>query len=104
MSEIFGENLFEKLELDYLFRQLAGIEDDKPFECVGTRQEVIMALMRFIQSGGTGALINKHKDTIIKIYEEQKMDYQEFIHRWVPENNVPAELAGILKEIIQAWE
>ena len=38
--EIFGENLFSKKELLPLFRELLGLENIKPFECVGTPEEV----------------------------------------------------------------
>ncbi|MBW7954596.1 hypothetical protein H3C61_02165 [Candidatus Gracilibacteria bacterium] len=41
---IFKENLFEKKELLNLFEELVGISGIKPFECVGTNKEVILAL------------------------------------------------------------
>lgn len=49
---IFGENLLEKDSLDLDFRELTGIEENKPFECVGTRREVLVALKTFIARGG----------------------------------------------------
>ncbi len=42
LVHIFGENLLEKDSLDLDFRELTGIEENKPFECVGTRREVLL--------------------------------------------------------------
>ena len=40
LTAIFGENLFEKASLEETFDKLAGILPEKPFECVGSRDEV----------------------------------------------------------------
>jgi len=42
--EIFGEDLLNKPEMKHFFNQLIGKEDTKPFECVGTVEEVVTAL------------------------------------------------------------
>jgi hypothetical protein len=44
VNEIFGKNLFADEALLPLFRELLGIEGCKPFECVGTNEEMIVAL------------------------------------------------------------
>lgn len=44
MSEIFGENLLEKEGLKSIFEQLIGESPEKPFECVGSRDEVNTAV------------------------------------------------------------
>lgn len=44
MKDIFGKNLLDDTELKMYFRQLTGLEKTKPFECVGTREEVNEAL------------------------------------------------------------
>jgi len=41
---IFGEDLLNKPEMRHFFNQLIGREATKPFECVGTVEEVIAAL------------------------------------------------------------
>lgn len=41
---IFGRELYEDKNLETLFRELAGISGIKPFECVGTNEEVILAM------------------------------------------------------------
>ncbi|NTW32261.1 MAG: hypothetical protein HGB12_06510 [Bacteroidetes bacterium] len=44
LEEIFGKNLFNDKNLLEIFDQLIGISDTKPFECVGTIDEVNGAL------------------------------------------------------------
>jgi len=45
LVEIFGHDLLDDIELEKYFRQLTGEEKTKPFECVGTRDEVNEALV-----------------------------------------------------------
>lgn len=54
LSEVFGKNLFEDENLkDYLF-ELCGVGEQKPFECVGTIDEVNMAIaMRIKRETGS---------------------------------------------------
>ncbi len=48
LVKIFGQNLFEKKELQQIFNQLIGISAVKPFECVGTREETNIAIIKTI--------------------------------------------------------
>ena len=48
---IFGKNLFEDESLIPLFEELLGVRNFKPFECVGTPQEVKEALEKIIEKG-----------------------------------------------------
>jgi hypothetical protein len=42
--QIFGEDLLNKPEMEHFFNQLIGKEATKPFECVGTVEEVVAVL------------------------------------------------------------
>jgi tRNA(Ile)-lysidine synthase TilS/MesJ len=44
LLKIFGKNLFEDKSLLYLLKQLVGEKGIKPFECVGTKKETLLAL------------------------------------------------------------
>lgn len=44
MVSIFGEDLLDKPELQHYFDELRGVAPNKPFECVGTIDEVNQAL------------------------------------------------------------
>lgn len=49
LVHIFGENLYEKPELIGYFKELTGLADVKPFECVGTLDDVNIAVNMFIE-------------------------------------------------------
>ncbi len=49
LIQIFGKNLFEDAGLLTYFKQLTGIDDVKPFECVGTVDEVNAALHLYMR-------------------------------------------------------
>ena len=44
LLQIFGEDLLNKPEMEHFLNQLTGKEATKPFECVGTVEEVLTAL------------------------------------------------------------
>ena len=48
MVHIFGKNLFEMPQMLTYLKELTGIDEVKPFECVGTIDEVNAALQMFI--------------------------------------------------------
>ncbi len=48
LINIFGEDLFEKQELLDTFLELTGNKDTKPFDCVGTFEEVNFAVSKVI--------------------------------------------------------
>ena len=49
MREIFGENLFENFSLIHSLQALCGLTSEKPFECVGTVEEVCIALTQTVK-------------------------------------------------------
>jgi hypothetical protein len=54
MNNIFGKNLFADKALLPLFRELLGMEGCKPFECVGTNEEMKETLQRIHERGFEG--------------------------------------------------
>lgn len=55
LAKIFGRNLLADPELEPLLLQLAGIQGIKPFECVGTHEEVCAALNEIAEQYQTQA-------------------------------------------------
>jgi len=68
LVEIFGKNLFENEKLFDVFNELIGVSPYKPFECIGTVDEVNTALSMYL---------NKSSDELIpyllKYYKNQKV-------------------------------
>jgi UDP-N-acetyl-alpha-D-muramoyl-L-alanyl-L-glutamate epimerase len=49
--DIFGKNLLEEKNLIPLFEELIGVRNFKPFECVGTQEEVKEAMSKILEKG-----------------------------------------------------
>ncbi len=95
LNAIFGKSMLDDLTLLTEFRQLVGLEDTKPFECVGTvsevRQALAMALRRWYSSAPPPPLLNK-------LSELEKLEILENPNTLPPLGNLtPAE-----RQILQA--
>lgn len=60
--DIFGKNLFADEKLLDLYRELFGVKNFKPFECVGTPDEIIFAFEK------AHASAEYSDDTVMKMY------------------------------------
>lgn len=65
VNEIFWADLFEKVDLIPLFKELLWIEGIKPFECVGTNEEMTLALWIISKKE------KKSDSPIMKLFEEK---------------------------------
>lgn len=99
LKNIFGENLLNKESLDLYFRELIGVEENKPFECVGTRREVLVALKAYVDKGGRSLLTDRYADVIAK----ESDNVQDMLKEWVYENNVPEAYKEILERYMKQW-
>lgn len=64
MISIFGENLIEKESLTPILKDLLGLSDIKPWECVGTIKECRAAFYQYLKSK------TAHPDHIQSLYDE----------------------------------
>lgn len=60
LTSIFGKNLFEDETLIPILKELTGESEVKPFECVGTRDEVCIALCESYKQYDTLPTLLKH--------------------------------------------
>ena len=97
LTEIFGEKLLDKESLDLDFRELAGIEENKPFECVGTRREVLACLKDYADKGKKSLLTDRYSDEISKVF----YNITEMLDEWNDENSVPADYLERLKNTVK---
>lgn len=96
LINIFGEDLFEKEDLLKTFVELIGKGETKPFECVGTFEEVNFAISKTIANMG-----NSHLPYLLKYYKENYglVDITEDItKRYNNENNLNEEQNNILRK------
>ena len=100
LLNIFHADMLNDETMQDLFEQLTGILDDKPFECVGTREEVNVAIamsIRHHEASGTPLpkLYEYYKGTsYYESFRNRTLDYQ----MWNRENQVPAEYAELIHE------
>ena len=96
LENIFGENLLDKSSLEMDFRKLIGLEEEKPFECVGTRREVLAALKYILSNKNSCAyLVKKYK----KYIEENEENLSSLLQECSSEHNVPTDFSYILEEL-----
>ena len=94
LKEIFGENLLDAEKCEKYFRELTGLDENKPFECVGTRSEVVMSLKKYLTKGGAALLPVKYEAWLM----EQQGDVDTALLEWNELHNVPEELLAVLKD------
>lgn len=98
LINIFGTDLFEKNELLKTFIELTGNGDNKPFDCVGTFEEVNFAISKTInniekQNGKLPYLLKYYKDNynLVNIDNDITMRYND-------NNNLNEEQNAILRK------
>lgn len=96
---IFGENLLDKQELLSIFEELCGLSENKPFECVGTREEVQIALSLGVVKRETEG---KDLSWLYRYYDslglvKRDIDLREIKYEWNNEHYVPSEFILYIK-------
>lgn len=100
LVEIFGKDLYEKENLLETFKELCGYGETKPFECVGTYEEVNYAITVTINRLEQN---NFKLPYLLEFYKEQYELVnisEDLTKRYNQKNNVPKEFEEILKENI----
>lgn len=97
LINIFGEDLYENKDLLGIFLELAGKSNVKPFECVGTFEEVNYAISKVInnlqnEKRELPYLLNYYKEN----YELSNQD-ASLIQKYNNCNNIPEELKGFIE-------
>jgi UDP-N-acetyl-alpha-D-muramoyl-L-alanyl-L-glutamate epimerase len=86
LVQIFGKNLFEDAGMIRYLKELTGIDEVKPFECVGTIEEVNAALILFIRQN------SKEKWPLLIDYYSNTTSFHQF------DSDVPNQLLFRLNE------
>lgn len=101
LINIFGENLLEKEKLKLTFEQLIGLSPEKPFECVGSRDEVNTAIAMTIsnienKNGKLPFLFEYYKT--LDLYKSYILKGNPYKHYYNDENSVPPQFKKLLDE------
>lgn len=92
--DIFGDNMLDNKDMEKYFIELIGEAETKPFECIGTIEEVRFAMNRIVLNDDS-YLSNLYKE---KYYKDEDIDLSKIYY----ENNVVDEYFDILKEAIKS--
>ena len=101
LINIFGEDLLNKQNLKGTMEMLSGLQKNKPFECVGSRDEVNTAICETIKKYENSkeelpVLLKYYKTT--KKYEEYKNKENAYNVFYNKDNNVPKHYMDMLKK------
>lgn len=99
LIRIFGEDLFEKENLLDIFIELTGYGKTKPFECVGTYEEVRYAITKTISK------LDK-QPYLIKYYKEHfelENLNKNLENKYNLENNLNPYFENLLKSELKKW-
>lgn len=100
LCEILGNDMTDREDMLETFRQLIGMADEKPFECVGSREEINFSVTEAIEN------MEKNGETLPYLFSYYKTTelYKEYSSRKNPlytyyntVNNLPEQFAGIVK-------
>ncbi|MBQ7755751.1 MAG: hypothetical protein IJ031_02690 [Oscillospiraceae bacterium] len=99
IEKIFNKNLLDDKNMEEYFTQLIGISDEKPFECVGSRDEIntalCMAISRLEEKGEKlPYLFEVYKNT--QLYNEFKNKPNAFKGYFNEENLLPEKWKKLL--------
>lgn len=106
ISNIFHEAILEKESMWDLLKELSGISDNKPFECVGTREEVQVAISIAIQKRTS---LQKELPLLYKKYQawvgsEMHFDVHQYREEYNEENFIPQEYQALVKKKVkECW-
>ncbi len=98
--KIFNKNLYEQEELKDVYRELLGIKNIKPFDCVGTPEEVRAAFYKAYKKGEyMNSVIMKmfEKEALPNIGTDDEVDASLFKTSTI--DNIPEEFRGIIAKI-----
>ncbi len=90
-----GENLFDVADNTFLFRQLCGLEDQLPFECIGEAPEAALFLAMAARKGWTGRAFAACAEAWETL--DWRHVAQKYLTRHYDEANIPAQLADRVK-------
>lgn len=103
VTAIFGRDMLDDPEMKELFNELSGISDNKPFECVGTRDEVnvaiAMGIRRSEEAGEKLPLLYRYylSTPYAEAYRNRSVDFSAYNE----ENLIPEQYDALVKKRLE---
>ena len=104
LIKIFGHDLMDDPDMRTLLEELTGMAENKPFECVGTRDEVNTALcMAISRRDKLSHLFEVYRNS--EFYDVYSKKENAYSHYFNEENLVPEHFEELVKEKLQeCWK
>ncbi len=104
LSNIYGNNLFDNESLLPYLKELCGLTAIKPFECVGTVEEVCLALTATVQRYQTLPPLLQFfvKTELYQVYKEK--NFASFLLQWNEAHNLTTTNEILLKQALNITE
>ena len=100
VDAVFGVNLFDDQDLLPTFRQLLGLADQTPFECIGEVEESWLAMKRCYEKGLSGRAMQMF---VQEILADSTIDWQQLEQKYhkVYEDChlIPAEIMARVRDL-----
>lgn len=100
LVKIFGKNLFKDQTLLPLVKDVLGLGSGKPFECIGTFEETLVAFNLCLKKYGQGSLpplIEFFRNEVLPSYPSIDQLESEILTGYDKQNNLPRHYDSILK-------
>ncbi len=98
LTSVFGKNLLDDADLYPTLKALAGFDDAKPFECVGSMDEVVAALVLLKEQYPQSNLISR----FFQEFEgklEGRSSIDTLLGEFNMEHGLPADFEAVLPEL-----
>ena len=101
VRDIFGRNMLDDWDMKETLDQLIGIEEEKPFECVGSRDEIntaIVLTIKGLEEAGEAlpCLLSYYKTT--DLYQTFRTRGDQYSTYYDGNNLVPDDLARLVRK------
>lgn len=100
LTEIFGTNMAEDGQMQQYFEQLIGLSEEKPFECVGSRDEINAAITLTIRNYPEGKelpYLFRYYQTL-GLYEQNLPVCEDYFRYYDHENLLPTQFETVFAE------
>ncbi len=101
MDRIFKKRLFEDANLLDLTKNILGLGQGKPFECIGTFDETIVAFYLSYKKFGARKLpilLNFYTKSVLPKYPNIDQMVNVILHGWGNDANLPKKYSQLLKD------
>jgi len=103
MKKIFGQDYYRKQEIASYIYRLVGLKDHKPFDCVGTKEESVLAIglsiRRYCKDGlSVPPLLLKLEKELSLTEEKINNLWKEKMEAWNIHHFLPSQYASLLRQ------